>query len=128
MEQFQTILWSALGVIVTGLVSWAVAALTAWLNSKIKNEKVAKYLTAITTIVGTSVKEVFQTYVEALKKENSFTVECQKKALDLALTKAKAALSDDLIGYISTTYGDVEQFLISQIESTIYSLKQKSEN
>lgn len=128
MEQFQTILWSALGVIVTGLVSWAVAALTAWLNSKIKNEKVAKYLTAITTIVGTSVKEVFQTYVEALKKGNGFTEECQKEALNQALVKAKAALSDDLIGYISTTYGDVEQFLISQIESTIYSLKQKSEN
>lgn len=125
MEQIQTIFWSALGLIVTGLVSWGVAALTEWLNTKIKNEKVAKYLTVITSIVETSVKEVFQTYVEALKKGNGFTAECQKKALDLALSKAKTALNDDLIGYISTTYGDVEQFLISQIESTIYSLKQK---
>ena len=125
MEQIQTIFWSALGLIVTGLVSWFLSALTAWLNTKIENEKVAKYLTAITSIVGTSVKEVFQTYVEALKKGNGFTAECQKKALDLALSKAKAALNDDLIGYISSTYGDIEQFLISQIESTIYSLKQK---
>lgn len=126
MEQFSTILWSALGTIVTGLVTWGVAALTSWLSTKVKNEKVAGYLTSITTIVGTVVKEVFQTYVEALKNTNSFTAECQEEALTKALAKVKQSLSTDVITFITDTYGDVEEYLTSQIEAMIYSLKNTS--
>lgn len=123
IDEFQSLLIPTLQIVLTGLVSWVVARLIAWLNSKIKDKKVASYLSSITEIVGMSVKEVFQTYVEALKKGNVFTEECQKEALNRALTKCKECLNDDILAYIVNTYGDVEKYLTSKIESMIYSLK-----
>ena len=123
MEQFWEIFWSAIGIIVTGLVSWGVATLVAWLNSKIKDKKIAGYATAITNIIGTAVKDVFQTYVDGLKKKNAFTTDCQKEALAMAVSKAKQCLNGELMGYIQANYGDAEQYIVSLIESTIYSLK-----
>lgn len=122
-EEFQNLLIPTLQIVITGLVSWAVARLIAWLNSKIKDKQVAGYLSNITEIVGMSVKEVFQTYVDALKKGNAFTADCQKEALNRALAKCKECLNDDVLMYIVNTYGDVEKYLTSKIESMIYSLK-----
>ena len=49
--EWQTILLSVISVIVTGLISWGVERLIAFLNAKIKNTKALKYLTDANTIV-----------------------------------------------------------------------------
>ena len=118
------ILLSALGVIVTGLASFAVAKITQWINSKIKDNQAANYLNTITTLVFNCVQEVFQTYVDTLKKEGKFDGEAQKKALDKCLTKVKAQMAPEIKDYVVMNFGDIDGYLISLIESTIYSIKQ----
>lgn len=122
-QEFLNILWTAVGVVITGLVSWATTALVAWLNSKIKNEKVAKFTTDITNIVGTAVKTIMQTYVDSLKQEGAFTEEKQKEALQKCLDIILKQLTPELTTYIKDNFGDIEEYLKGLIESSIYSLK-----
>lgn len=122
-KEFLEILLSALGVIITGLVGWGVSALTSWLNSKIKDQKAAGYLNTITTLTGNAVREVYQTYVEVLKKEGKFDGEAQKKALEKCLERIKKELAPDMIDFITKNFGDMSEYLKGLIESTIYSLK-----
>lgn len=122
-EQLKNILITAVSIIVTGLASWLVALVTTWINSKIKDKKVAAWLTAITNIITSAVKTVFQTYVESLKKNNLFDEKAQQDALMKALVIIKTQLTEDLEKFIKDNYGDVEAWLTLQIETTIYNLK-----
>ena len=122
-QEFLNILWTAVGVVITGLVSWATTALVAWLNSKIKNEKVAKFTTDLTNIVGTAVKTIMQTYVDSLKQEGAFTEEKQKEALQKCLNIVLNQLTPELTKYIQDNFGDIQEYITTLIESSIYSLK-----
>lgn len=121
------ILISVLSVVITGvvipLITWAGTALVKWLNTKVKNEKSAEFLTTATTIVLNSVKTVFQTYVESLKKNGSFDEASQKLALTKAKEIALSQFNDEVTNYITENYGDFNNWLTIQIEATIDSLK-----
>lgn len=69
------ILINIISVVVTSIVlpllSIAGAKLVQLINSKIKNNKAANFLSTATTIIINAVRSVFQTYVEALKKKIS---------------------------------------------------------
>ncbi len=121
------ILFNILSVVVTAvilpLISFAGTKLIAWLNAKIKDENGKIQLTVATTIVTNAVRSVFQTYVEALKKNGSFDAESQKIALTKAKDEALAQMSADVKEYITTNYGDLETWLTTQIEATINVLK-----
>lgn len=121
--EFEQILWSIVGTIGTGLATWVTTVLIAFLNSKIKDKNIAMWSTAITKIVMSAVQSVFQTYVDALKKQGKFTVEEQKIANEKALTIIKSQLSDELQDYIKDNFGDMEKYLLEQIEAMIYQLK-----
>lgn len=121
----QTILLSALGIIITTLVTWGTERLIALINSKLKNTKYAKYLTDAVGIVSRAVKTTYQTYVEALKDKNAFTGEAQLEALNKAKDIAMAQLSGEMKEFIESNFGDIEKWLTSTIESVIYDLKNK---
>ncbi len=123
----QTILLSALGIIITTLVTWGTERLIALINSKLKNTKYAKYLTDAVGIVSRAVKTTYQTYVEALKDKNAFTGEAQIEALNKAKDIAMAQLSGEMKEFIESNFGDIEKWLTSTIESVIYDLKNKSQ-
>lgn len=123
-QEIINILLAALGTALTGLVGWAVAAFTTWINTKIKNEKFAHFMSTTFEITANAVKEVYQTYVDAIKKEGKFDEEAQKKALEMCLNKIKSQLAPELLDFIGKNFGDVTDYLKSLIESYIYSLKQ----
>lgn len=122
-SQLFNILIAALGTLLTGLATWATTRLVTFLNSKIKDKEAAKHLTNITTITMNAVQAVFQTYVESLKKQNAFTEESQKEALEKCLAIIKNQLTPELIAYITENFGDLEKYLKTLVESTIYKLK-----
>lgn len=122
-QEVLNIIWSAVGIVVTGLLSWATTALVSWLNSKIKDTKVQQWATDLTKIVMSSVQTITQTYVDSLKKENAFTEEAQKEAFSRCLALIKSQLTPGLIKYIQENFGDMETYLQTQIESVINSLK-----
>lgn len=122
-SEIMNIIFSALGTIITGLASFAVLKLTTWINSKINDKKAAGYATSIVNLVVIAVKEIYQTYVESLKKSGSFDEAAQKEALNKCLTNIKTKCSSDLIDYIKTNFGDFDVYVTSLIESQIYTLK-----
>ena len=112
--------------IVLPLISIAGAKLIQFINSKIKNNKAADLLTTATTIVINAVRSVFQTYVEALKKEGSFNKDAQIIALNKAKDIALTQMTDEVKDYLVTTYGSLDSWLDTNIEATINIVKNKS--
>lgn len=119
----KSILISIGTAIVFALVSWGLTLLTTWLRTKIKNKKIAELLSSILNIVTNAVKVVYQTYVENIKGTDEWTVDAQKKALQMALEEAKKQLSKDTIKFIEDTYGNLDDYLTNLIEATLYNLK-----
>lgn len=117
------IIISAVSIIVTGLVSWGVAKLIELINSKIGDANAKAMLAAAVTTVTDVVKQVFQTYVEELKGKDAFTKEEQKKALAKALETIKAILPENVKNYLTENYGNIEEWITTQIEAAIYNLK-----
>ena len=121
------IILNIISVVVTAvilpLISYAGARLIAWLNTKIKDENAKQQLTVATDIVTNAVRSVFQTYVETLKKNGTFDKESQKVALIKAKNDALAQMTDETKEYITKNYGNLETWIITQIESTINILK-----
>ena len=122
-QEILNILLSALGVIITGLASFAVAKLTQWINNKIGDAKAANFLNTLTTIVFNCVQEVYQTYVESLKNSGSFNEAAPKEAYNRCLSKVKTQLAPEVVDYVMKNFGDLDSYLKSLIESAIYSLK-----
>lgn len=123
------ILINIISVVVTSIVlpllSIAGAKLVQLINSKIKNNKAANFLSTVTTIIINAVRSVFQTYVEALKKEDKFDEASQKLALLKARDIALNQMTDDVKNYITSTYGDLDTWINTNIEATINILKNK---
>lgn len=117
------ILFSVLGIILTGLASWGTSVLIKWLNSKIKNKELAAFATTIVTVINNAVKATYQTYVESIKGTDLWTKEAQEHALQMALETAKSELTTEAISYIEEQHGDVEKYLVTLIESSLYDLK-----
>lgn len=123
------ILINIISVVVTSIVlpllSIAGAKLVQLINSKIKNNKAANFLSTAITIIINAVRSVFQTYVEALKKEDKFDEASQKLALLKARDIALNQMTDDVKNYITSTYGDLDTWINTNIEATINILKNK---
>lgn len=121
------VLLNILSVVVTTvilpLISYAGTRLITYLNSKIKDEKAKEFLSQATTVVTNAVRAVFQTYVESLKKSGNFGAEAQLEALNKAKDIALSQLSEEVKEYISKNYGDINNWLTTQIEATINLIK-----
>lgn len=121
------IIINVISVLVTSIVLPTITflgiKLTSWLNTKIKDEKSRALLTGITEVVTRNVASTFQTFVESLKKENKFDEKSQSNALRYTKEQILKELSDEAIEYISDNFKDVNSWLTTQIESTIYNLK-----
>ena len=114
---------SVVSIIVTALASWGVTELTRLINSKIKDANAKEMLSSAVTTVSDVVKQVYQTYVEALKGQNAFTAEAQKEAFAKALETIEAILPEKVKAYLTDNFGNMEAWLTTQIEAAIYSLK-----
>jgi hypothetical protein len=122
-QEVLNIILSAVSIAVTGLASWAVGLLISWMNKKIKDQTLAKHLTAITQIVTDAVMNVFQSFVETLKNNGKFDEAAQKEAKDRALDIIMKQLTPELKDYITSNFGDLTEWLSNKIESVIYGLK-----
>ena len=123
---YQEIIFTVIGIVLTALVSWGAERLIALINSKIKNTKAAKYLTDAVEAVTRAVKSTYQTYVQALKGKDAFTAEAQAEAFSQAKDMALKQLSTETKKFISDNFGDMEVWMQGVIESVIYDLKNKN--
>lgn len=120
--------WSEIGTqIILGVVGVIISGIgvivTYLVNKYVSDNKLKTLLTSLTTLVQNSVLEVYQTYVEALKKAGSFDAEAQKQALERCLQLIKVNMPKDLKAWLQANYSDVESYLKSLIEAQIGLLK-----
>lgn len=120
---WEQILITCVATIATGLASWLVTMLTKWLSSKIKDEKMRRCINALNDIIIAAVQSTNQTFVEAMKKDGSFTKEAAEEAFNQTMSIVKAQLTEDLKSFINENFGDIEAFLRAQIEAKVSMLK-----
>ena len=108
-----------IGILLTGLGT----LITFLINKYIKNDKLKTILSSLNETVRNAVSEVYQTYVEALKKDGMFDAEKQKEALNKALEIIKTNLPTDVMNWVKENYSDIDSYLKSLIEAAIGLLK-----
>ena len=111
--------------LIAALGSWVLVKVKTFISTKIKNTKLAELLTGVLGVVESAVKATYQTYVESIKGTDKWESEAKKTALLNALNMAKAQLSDKVKKQIEGMYGNIDVYLTTQIESTLYELKNK---
>ena len=84
------------------------------IKTKADNELADKYIDLLSTTISDCVIATNQTYVEALKKENAFTAEAQRKAFELTYDAVLEVLSDDAIIYLTSIYGDLSKYITAK--------------
>jgi len=77
----------------------------------------------VNQIVTSNVAYVFQNYADSLKKKDKFDDKAQNYALRYAQEKILNELSEVAKEYILKLNGDVNGWITTQIESTIYAMK-----
>lgn len=87
------------------------------------NEKAKKYIALLDDTICDCVLATTQTYVEALKKENLFDVEAQKKAFEMTYNAVLNVLTDDAKDYLSAIYGDLGAYMTTKIEAEVQNAK-----
>lgn len=108
-----------MGVLITGLGT----LITFLINKYVKNDQLKRILSSLNETVKNAVSEVYQTYVEALKKDGMFDADAQKEALSRALEIIKTNLPSDVMAWVKENYSDIDSYFKSQIEAVIGLLK-----
>ena len=112
---------------VVGLVMSALGILITYLiNKYIKNDELKGIINSLNELVRNSVLEVYQTYVEALKKGGIFNETAQNEALERCLVLINRNMPEKVHAWLEANYGDIEAYLKSLIESQIGLLKNQS--
>ena len=107
-----------LGILVTCLVVF-IKSKTKELNERHDVELLTKYTNMLSQTVIDCVIATNQTYVEALKGQNKFDAEAQKKAFEMTYQSVLQVLGEDAKDYLSNVYGDISVLLTNLIEAEV---------
>ena len=122
---WSSILCIVIATVVLVLLIWGVNKLALWISVKFEGTKFAQISLKVSSVITRAVKATYQTYVQGIKGTDAWTEDAQKKALTDALNTAKSQLTQEAIEQIEKNYGDVDKYLESEVESTLYDLKNK---
>lgn len=89
------------------------------LVNRVDNDKHDKYILMLQETVTDCVLTTTQTYVDALKDQNAFDPEAQKKAFEMTKAAVLAILTDDAKEYLASALGDFDQYLTTLIEAQV---------
>ena len=107
-EIFQLCIIPILGVLTSFVVTW-IKKKSAELQQKTDNDLIDKYISLLTDTITTCVIATNQTYVDELTDKNAFTVEEQKKALEMTYQNVMKILSEDAKEILTSAVGDLKE-------------------
>jgi hypothetical protein len=110
-------------IALTGYLVAFIKSKTKEITDRVENDKADKYIYMLSNTITKCVTATNQTYVDNLKKENAFTKEAQLKALEMTADAVLAILSDEAKAYLPTIVGDLNTYILTQIESEVNRLK-----
>lgn len=125
MDFLNVVILPAVTTLVTGLAGWGLSVLVAWLNTKIKNEKVRDALENTRDIITAAVAETSQTFVDDLKKTGSFTDALKAEAHKKAFERVISQLTDEAKKLIETTTNDINGWIDAEIEKAVKDSKKE---
>lgn len=105
--------------IITVFICQLISRGAEWLTAKTGAERFQRIIDEAEKAVTTAVIATSQTYVDALKKANSFSDENQKIAFDLAFAAAKGMMAEETIQVIGAVYGSFEDWMREKIEAAV---------
>ena len=94
-------------------------------NTNKENMLADKYIKMLADTIKACVIATNQTYVDSLKDKNAFGGEAQKEAFKKTSDAVMLILSQEAKDYLSTIYGDLNQYIITQIEASVNANKKK---
>lgn len=117
-QALQVFVIPLLGLLVKFLIDFLVAKKDEAL-AKTDNEIYKKYLEMLNDTIIECVNATHQTYVEHLKRDNAFSAENQKEALNKTYENVLAILSEDAKDYLKEGCGDLEVLIKNKIEAKV---------
>ena len=103
----------------TAFLAQGIRALARYASTKTDSALAQKYLEDAANAITTAVSRTNQTYVDTLKKSGTFTKENQQEALGMAIREAVNLMRHETINFLKEAYGDMNDYLVSQIEAEV---------
>ena len=107
-----------LGILTAYIVKY-INMKSAEIQNQVDNNIADKYINMLSDTITACVIATNQTYVEALKKENAFTQEAQKRAFRLTYNAVMDVLTDEAKYYLTEIYGDLTAYITTKIEAEV---------
>lgn len=115
---FEICLFPLLGILTTFLIIF-ISKKAQEIKIKVDNDLYNKYIDMLQQTIINCVVATNQTYVNALKAEGKFDSEAQKIAFQKTYDAVMAILSDDAKTYLNEAIGDLQTYIINQIETEV---------
>lgn len=115
---FEVCLFPLLGLLTSFLIVF-ISKKAQELKATTDNELYHKYIDMLEQTIINCVIATNQTYVDALKCEGKFDGEAQKIAFQKTYDSVMAILSEDAKIYLNEAIGDLQAYIINQIEAQV---------
>lgn len=120
----QTVLIPLLIALTGFAVKW-INAKANQLKEKAADDRYFLYIDILQELVTKTVIMVNQTYVDELKKTNSFSKEAQAQAFKMVYETVITSLSEDIYVYLEKIIGDLDDYITVLIESSVKEQKKQ---
>lgn len=114
----QTVLIPLLVALTGFIVKW-INAKANQLKEKAADDKYFLYIDILQELVTKAVIMVNQTYVDELKKTNSFSKEAQVEAFRKVYETVMTSLSEDVVVYLQQIISNLDDYITVLIESSV---------
>ena len=115
---FEVCIIPLLGILTTFLVKYLNSKINET-QTKVDNDVLDKYLEMLKSTITTCVISTNQTYVDSLKAQGKFDLEAQQTAFTMTYEAVLELLSDEAKKYLIEAFGDLEAYIIKQIEAEV---------
>lgn len=117
-EIFTVCIVPLLGILTKYFIDWLNIQKQDLINQE-ENEIKRRYIEMLANTIETCVIATNQTYVNALKDQNAFTPEAQKKAFEKTRDAVLAILGEEGQKYLAQIYGDLDTYISKEIEKQV---------
>lgn len=117
-EIFTVCIIPLLGILTKYLVDWIQTKKNTLIQQE-ENEIKQRYIEMLASTIETCVIATNQTYVNALKDKNAFTLEAQKEAFEITKNAILAILGEEGQNYLKQIYGDLNIYIMKEIEKNV---------
>lgn len=115
---------TAITVLSSIITSILLPALSAWIQSKIQNERLKTYVQDITNTVATTVNSLEQTMVSQYKADGAWDKDAQNAVLEAAVKQVMDSVTIQTRDMINEQGIDMQTLVTSYIEAYIREQKQ----